>query len=124
MRKKILIMDDEEMLCKAAAEFLIEHGYDAYYELDGHEGLKSLEKKSADLLLLDIRMPRVDGLQVLDEITQRYPHLRVVVISGYLDKEITLKVIEHGAAACIDKPFRVEELLERVIEPLIGGPIQ
>lgn len=123
MRKKILIVDDEEALCKEAAEFLIEHGYDAYYELDGHEGLKSLEKNTPNLLLLDIRMPRVDGLQVLDEITHRYPHLIVVVISGHLDKEITSKVIEHGAATCIDKPFRLEELLERVVKPLVGEPV-
>src|SRR5690242_20093379 len=124
MRKKILIVDDELNLCKEAADFLIEHGYDAYYELDGAKGLANLEKNMPSLLLLDIRMPNVDGLQVLGEITYRFPHLTVVVISGYLDKDITMKVIEHGAASCIDKPFRLEELLERVVKPLIGDPIQ
>ena len=121
MRKKILIMDDEEALCKEATAFLNEHGYEASYALDGEAGLASLEKSLPNLLLLDIQMPKINGLQVLSEITSRFPHLTVVVISGYLDREITSKAIEHGAAACVDKPFKLEELCERVIKPFINA---
>jgi DNA-binding response OmpR family regulator len=120
MRKKILIMDDEEALCKEMTHYLVEVGYDAYYALNGHDGLASIEKKTPDLLLLDIQMPQVNGVQVLQELVQNYTSLKVVVISGYLDAEMTTKMIEFGAAVCMDKPFKLEELHKRVIEPLIG----
>lgn len=120
VQKKILIMDDEETLCKELAFFLAEQGYQARYALDGEQGMKMIEKELPNLLLLDIRMPRLDGIQVLDQLTEKYPNLVVVVISGYLNAEITAKVIEHGGAACVDKPFKINELFERVIKPLIG----
>ena len=124
MNKKILIIDDEEELCQATAGFLKDLGYDAYYALDGRAGLEMLEKKYPALLLLDIRMPKMNGLEVLQELTARFSHLRVVVISGCLDRETTAKAIEYGAAMCVDKPFKLEDLSERVVKPLIGGPIE
>lgn len=120
MGKKVLILDDEEDLCKEVVGYLKELGYDAYYCTDGEAGLEMLEKKYPDLLLVDIRMPKLSGLEVLHELTRRYSHLVVVVISGYLDRETTIKAIEYGAATCVDKPFKLEELAERVIKPLIG----
>jgi DNA-binding response OmpR family regulator len=123
VRKRIMVMDDEEMVCKELQSFLNEQGYEVQYALDGKQGLDMIQKNVPNLLLLDIRMPRMDGLQVLAELTSKYPNLVVVVISGYLDAEITGKVIEHGGAACVDKPFKLEELYERVIKPLIGEPL-
>ncbi len=122
MGKKILIMDDEEAFCKEMAAFLTDLGYDAHYVLDGKQGMAFIEKNLPNLLLLDIQMPEMDGLQVLNELAVRFPNLVVVVISGFLDSELTAKVIEHGAALCMDKPFKLEDLSERVIKPLIGGP--
>ncbi len=120
MRKKILIMDDEVEICKQVADFLVEQGYNAIYALDGQEGLTMIEKDPPELLILDIQMPKLNGLQVLTELTERFPHLTVVVVSGFLDQETTSKVIEHGAAMCIDKPIELETLHRRVVIPLIG----
>lgn len=122
MHKKILIMDDEEDLCKELTSYLTEQGYETSYALDGLEGLQLIENNRPDLLLLDIRMPKINGLQVLEQLTERFPNLTVVVISGYLDAETTAKAIECGAAASIDKPFKLEELHERVIKPFIRSP--
>lgn len=120
MKKKILIVDDEPALCEAASAFLTDHGYEVSYAMDGREGINAIEKQRPELLLLDINMPNMNGLEVLQELTERFPHLIVVVISGFLDKTTTANVIQFGAAACVDKPFKMEELIERIIKPLIG----
>ena len=122
MRKKILIIDDEKPLCEAAVDFLTDVGYDARYALDGKTGLSMIEDYHPALLLLDIQMPEMNGLEVLKQLSTRFPDLQVVVISGFLDKEMTQKVIECGAAMSVDKPFKLEGLVIGVIKPLIGPP--
>lgn len=120
MKKRILIVDDEQALCEAASAYLSDNGYEVSCACDGQQGIQALEKQLPNLLLLDIQMPNMNGLEMLRELTERFPHLIVVVISGYLDRETTKKVIQFGAASCVDKPFKLEDLLERVIKPLIG----
>lgn len=120
MRKRILIMDDEENICREICDFLVDKGYNAAYACNGHDGLAMIEKEVPSLLILDIRMPKINGLEVLRELTERFSHLPVVVISGFLDPQTTSQAIDHGAAMCIDKPVKLEDLHDRVIVPLIG----
>lgn len=122
MRKRILIMDDEEDLCKEVTGYFSDLGYNADYELNGHDGIHSIETNAPDLLILDIHMPKMDGLQVMRELVERFPNLHVVVLSGVLNPDILKKCVEYGAAESVSKPVNIEELYERVIKRLIGGP--
>src|SRR3990172_3040840 len=113
---RILVADDDESLVRTLTWILKEHGYDVAV-CPGGEGLfAKLEETKPALLLLDIMMPKVDGLQLLERLKQdeRYRDLPVLMVSSMPPEEATVRALGLGAADFISKPFRVRELLARV----------
>ena len=113
---RILVADDDESLVRTLTWILKEHGYDVAV-CPGGEGLfGKLEETKPALLLLDIMMPKVDGLQLLERLKQdeRYKDLPVLMVSSMPPEDATVKALGLGAADFIAKPFRVRELLARV----------
>jgi two-component system alkaline phosphatase synthesis response regulator PhoP len=116
-RKTVLVVDDEEHMVRLMEYNLIRHGYDV---LTAHDGLEAITKAGIsvpDLILLDIRMPNMDGLEVCkilrgDERTQNIP---IVIVSIIADRE---KAEIMGARAYILKPFSPSTLIEQVKEVL------
>src|SRR5512134_77732 len=113
---KILVADDDQSLVKTLTWILKEHGYDVVSTPSGERLFEQLEEARPHLLLLDIMMPRVDGLQLLQRLKSdpRYRDLPVLMISSMPPEEATVKALGLGAADFIAKPFRVRELLARV----------
>ena len=113
---RILVADDDESLVRTLTWILKEHGYEVAV-CPGGEGLfTKLEETKPALLLLDIMMPKVDGLQLLERLKQdeRYKDLPVLMVSSMPPEDATVKALGLGAADFIAKPFRVRELLARV----------
>src|SRR3989440_6689036 len=113
---KILVADDDQSLVRTLTWILKEHGY-AVVAVPGGEGLLTkLEEERPQLLLLDIMMPKVDGLQLLERLKsdERYKDLPVLMVSSMPPEEATVRALGLGAADFISKPFRVRELLARV----------
>ena len=113
---RILVADDDESLVKTLTWILKEHGYDVAVCPGGDGLLAKLEEIKPALLLLDIMMPKVDGLQLLERLKQdeRYKDLPVLMVSSMPPEDATVKALGLGAADFIAKPFRVRELLARV----------
>ena len=113
---RILVADDDESLVKTLTWILKEHGYDVHVCPGGDGLLTKLEEVKPALLLLDIMMPKVDGLQLLERLKQdeRYKDLPVLMVSSMPPEDATVKALGLGAADFIAKPFRVRELLARV----------
>jgi DNA-binding response OmpR family regulator len=122
MPKKILIIDDEPELCKMVTEFLFDAGYSASYALNGPDGLAMIKKDSPSLVLLDIGMPGMDGIEVMRLIHEQFPALPVVVLTGHRDTETVKKMIELGASEYLTKPINMETLLDQFVRDLIGKP--
>ena len=120
--KKILIIDDDPDVCEQVTACLGELGYKAFSSLNGEEGLKYIENFSPHLVLLDMRMPGMDGLEVLKQINQRFPNLVVVMMTGVHDTTIATKAIELGACEYITKPISLNDLMDRFIRPILGTP--
>ena len=110
----VLIIDDEEALRKVLAESLTADGYDVDFAIDGAEGLDKLSQNQYDVTLVDLRMPKVEGMEVLTTVRKSSPRMPVIVISGLAHERDFQAAQKAGAFACIKKPFNVIELLDTV----------
>ena len=113
---KILVADDDQALSRTLSWILKENGYDVLTVPGGEHLFDHLQAEPFDLLLLDIMMPKVDGLQLLQRVKSdaRFKDLPVLMISSMPPEEATVRSLGLGAADFIPKPFRVRELLARV----------
>jgi signal transduction histidine kinase/HD-like signal output (HDOD) protein len=110
----VLVIDDEEALRSVLSEALELEGYKVDLASDGEEGVRYLEKNEYDVVLLDLRMPKKQGLPVLEIVKKEYPSLPVIVISGLARDNEFDQAREAGAFACVKKPFDMNELLATV----------
>ena len=113
---KVLVVDDEEEVRNSVSEFLESQGYDAVEVADGEEALAKCFTEKPDLLLLDLRLPRVDGYQVCqtlkgNPITSVIP---IIIITALNSTSQKIKGIEYGADDYIEKPFDLAELSARI----------
>jgi len=107
----ILVVDDDVKMTTLLREELNSVGYDAQVANDGAEALKRLENEFYELILLDLRMPNVNGIDVLKELNKRgYPG-KVIVMTGYADVEDAMESRRLGAADFLSKPYDLDELL-------------
>src|SRR5881398_4128742 len=113
---KILVADDDQSLVRTLTWILKENGYDVVVAPGGEGLIGMLEEERPNLLLLDIMMPKVDGLQLLARMKadDRFRDVSVLMVSSMPPEEATVRALGLGAADFISKPFRVRELLARV----------
>jgi DNA-binding response OmpR family regulator len=114
MNKKILIIEDEEDLVKGLIINLVDEGYEVDYALNGKEGLGKALNENPDLILLDIMLPGMNGLEICKELRQNKMDIPILMLSAKgeeIDKVIGLEI---GADDYISKPFSIRELLARV----------
>jgi DNA-binding response OmpR family regulator len=110
--ESILIVDDDINLCKVLSEELNEVGYNTSYIVKGDEVSEYLRGKEIDLILLDLKMPDKDGLNVLQEINhQPNAHPKVIVLTAYGDVESAILSAKIGVSDFISKPYEFDELL-------------
>jgi two-component system cell cycle response regulator len=111
---RILVVDDEPALVRLCADLLIEAGYQAHPAYGGQQALDRLEQERFDLLLLDLKMPGVDGLTVLRRAGELHPGVTAVVMTSYATKENIIDALRAGARDFLLKPFDPEDLLQAV----------
>lgn len=119
--KLVLVIDDEPMLRKVVGRILGEEGYDVCHAADGVQGLALLREAKPDLVLLDVRMPGIDGHSTLDQIRQE-SEVPVIMVSAAYDLDSVRKALALGADGYIRKPFGVKELVARVQSKLRDLP--
>ncbi|MBP1729245.1 MAG: histidine kinase, partial [Deltaproteobacteria bacterium] len=113
-KDKILIADDETDIALILKLQLEDAGYRTVRVRDGVEALEALAKEQFELLLLDIKMPRMDGLQVLKSVRAGYPSMVVVMMTAHGSEEIAVQAMKEGALDYIAKPFSNDDMLKRV----------
>jgi DNA-binding NtrC family response regulator len=107
----ILIIDDEKAIRKTLSEILSYEGYKIEEAGDGEEGLKKFKEKAYDVVLCDIKMPRVDGIEFLDKAREANPDVPVIMISGHGTIETAVEAVKKGAFDYISKPPDLNRLL-------------
>ena len=111
MSGHVLIVDDEQPICQSLKGILFDEGYEVSIANDGYEALRSVAENTPDLVLLDIWMPGLDGLEVLRKIKERYANLPVAMISGHGTVETAVKATRLGAFDFIEKPLDMDKIL-------------
>lgn len=116
MQKKILLIDDSSVNNLLLQNVLEDENFKVLVAFSGKEGLEILTQETPDLVILDIMMPKMDGIQVLkkivaDENTKDIPVIMLTAKTDYADKKLSL---ETGAADYINKPVNIDELLKKV----------
>lgn len=109
--KKLLIIDDEKSIRKALREILEYEKYQVDEAVDGSEGLSMIQKDKYDIILCDIKMPKMDGIEVLDKIMQLSCDTPVIMISGHGNIETAVEAVKKGAFDFIAKPLDLNRLL-------------
>jgi len=107
----ILIIDDEPHLPHQLARYLRKHGYEVSTVGDGEAGLRELQRNSIDLVLLDLRLPKMSGLEVLQRIREQEQELPVVMLTAYGDVQTAVNAMKLGASDYLQKGFDLDELL-------------
>ncbi len=114
MTQQILICDDEEGIRESLKLILGDH-YPLIITQDGASCLEALKNsKDVGLLLIDIKMPKRNGLDIIQEIKGKYPNLKIIVVTGYRSVETAAEAVRLGACGYIVKPFKAEEILATV----------
>ncbi|MFQ5498467.1 MAG: response regulator [Candidatus Zixiibacteriota bacterium] len=112
-KKSILIVDDEEIIRDFLFEVLNDD-YEVILATDGDEAIQKLENRAYDLIITDMKMPRVSGEEVVKYACQNHPGSRVIVISGYSSLYTVSQSVDNGACAFLSKPFSIQKLMETV----------
>jgi DNA-binding NtrC family response regulator len=119
MTAKILIVDDEEIVLRSCRRILSDSLYAVESAHDGQEALRKVDETDYDLLLLDIMMPGIDGLEVLQHVKERHPTVDVIMMTGLSEIQTAVKAMKLGAFDYLSKPFDPDELklvVDRALE--------
>ena len=118
---KIMIVDDEVEICEFLKEFFVDRKYDVITAYSGAEALAAIEKDVPEILLLDITMPGIDGLQVLREVKRKFSSIKVIMVTAVETEDKMQEAFKLGADNYITKPLSLEYLEQDVKEKLFTG---
>ncbi len=113
-KKRIMVIDNEEGLCRMMEAVLLDNGYRTKSYLRSFEAVEEFEAGQWDLVVTDIKMPVMDGLEVLQRLKVKDPAIPVIMVTAYATVEMSIQALRRGAYDMLTKPFEPEELLYRV----------
>ena len=111
---KILVVDDERIVLDSCQKVLEAEGFEVYLVLSANRALETMKKEGFGLLLIDIKMPKHDGMYLMREVKKKWPDIPIIVMSGYPTTNTIEEAVKMEAAAFVAKPFTPDELLETI----------
>lgn len=108
---RLLIVDDDPMVREELGDLLRDEGHQVASVAGGAEALQLLQKEAFDVLLTDLRMPRMSGIELLREVRDRYPELYPVMLTGFSTAETAVEALKAGAFDYVPKPFRLQQVM-------------
>jgi DNA-binding NtrC family response regulator len=119
---KVLIIDDEKSILESLSSILTEEGFAVTTARDGREGLELFRRERPKIVLLDVWLPEIDGLEVLKEIREQDQDAVVIVISGHGTISTAVEAVKIGANDFLEKPLSIEKVLEVISRGLQKKP--
>jgi len=114
LKPKILIVDDQKSICDTVSTILETEKYEVHTSNDGYEAIEKVKETSYDIAFIDIKMPGINGVEVLREIRKISPETTVVMMTAYAVEELIKQALDEGAHTCIYKPFDMEKIIETI----------
>ncbi len=114
MADRVLVVDDEQIIRESLSFVLEKEGYEVVEAANGVEAIKKLEQKPADIVLTDLEMPELKGIELLERVTRQFPQTFVMIITAYGSLETAIAALRQGAYDYILKPLEFDDLLHRI----------
>jgi len=111
---KLLLVDDEEEFVQALAERLKMRDLESDTVYDGDQAIHYVEDKEPDVMVLDLKMPGIDGIEVLKNVRKTYPNIQVIILTGHGTEKDEERARELGAFDYLEKPVDVDKLVDRI----------
>jgi len=124
MATKIIVVDDETQICQNVGKILSKNKYEVVHALSAQEALDKMEDGSFSLMISDIVMPEMNGLQLLEKVKKQWPQTKSLMMTAYASTETAVKAIQMGALDYIPKPFTPDELRDKVGQALRGELVE
>lgn len=121
MTARILLVDDEEIVIRSCLRILADSGYQVDAQMDGAGALARIAACPYDLIILDLMMPKMDGLEVLLRVKQTHPDIKVIMVTGLAQDATAERAMRLGAFAYLPKPFDPDEL-NRLVQRALASP--
>jgi two-component system response regulator HydG len=118
--KKSLLIVDDDIAHRTMLRILLDWQYEIFEAGDGSTAIEEAGKRHFDLILMDIRMPEVSGLEALDQIRSRRADVSIVMMTAYFSDEIADQTKDRGAFDCLGKPFDFEELKQTIESAILS----
>jgi DNA-binding NtrC family response regulator len=109
--RSVLVVDDDAQIRSLLADLLKEAGYAVRQAKTGAEATAAVEKQRPDLVMMDVKLPDMDGLDVLKTMKRERPELEIIVMTAFGGSSSAIKAMEHGAYDYVTKPFEIDDLL-------------
>ena len=116
VKMKIMLVDDEERFLQTTQKMIAKKGYHAITATSGEEGLKKLEEELVHVVILDVKMPGMDGVETLKHIKQKFPMVEVIMLTGHATAESAVEGLKLGATDYLTKPANIEDLIAKAEE--------
>ena len=113
---QLLLVDDEDHFRQTLAKRLVKRGFDVYQSADGNECMSLLKEKKVDVVILDIKMPGISGLEVLKNIKSKYPETEVILLTGHATTDSGVEGIKSGAFDYLSKPIELDHLVKKITQ--------
>jgi DNA-binding NtrC family response regulator len=110
MKARLLIVDDEKHIREGLEKAFISEGYEVLLAFDGVEALRVLEEETVDVIIADLKMPRMSGEELIREVLERYPHIPIIILTGHGTIENAVEAMRNGAYDFVTKPFNIDKL--------------
>ncbi|MBU1998997.1 MAG: response regulator [Candidatus Omnitrophica bacterium] len=117
---KLMVIDDESSICSLLCKVFEPEGYEVVTEIDPVKALERFKKEKPDCLLLDIKMPKVDGIEILSAVKEIDASIAVIMITGYGNLENAMESMKLGAYDYITKPFDLD-FIKMVVKRSLGN---
>ena len=122
---RILVIDDDETICSLFKDTLEDAGYKVTAVTNSYEGLELVKNEDYDLVFLDLKMPGLDGAELLGQIRAVKPEMPVTVVTGYPESDLMMKALNYGPLGVMKKPFKGSDVLTTVRNYLrLGTPVK
>lgn len=121
MKTKILVVDDVDTIARVYARFLERQGYDVHIAFNGDEALVEWERFQPDLVISDIRMPKMSGFELANEIRKRKKDQKIILMTGYADEAEVLEQQKTHGYPFFTKPADLQTTVSKIVKDVIDG---
>jgi two-component system alkaline phosphatase synthesis response regulator PhoP len=113
--EKVLVIEDKPEMVQILTDYVLgPQGYGALTALDGEEGLRMALSEEPDLVILDLRIPKISGLQILQTLRERQYSIPIIVITAYGSEEVLGRALQLGVDDYVVKPFELDEMINAI----------